>query len=84
MALINCLDEVFEERKITNRVIAKYLNKSEGTVSKWRNNKRQPTLDDLNKIAELLRVDVRELLHESNWSKSKIPTYEQFKRSIKE
>ncbi|WP_257658021.1 helix-turn-helix domain-containing protein [Parapedobacter lycopersici] len=83
MAIINRLDEVFEERKITNRVIANYVKKSEGTVSKWRNNRRQPTLGDLNKIAELLRVDIRELLYESNWSKSTMITYEQFKRNIK-
>ena len=80
MANINRLDEIFRERKITNRVIAKYVNRSEGTVSIWRNNKRQPSMDELYKIAELLRVDIRSLLNSSSWSESSAPTYEEFKK----
>lgn len=84
MGVINRLDEVFEERKVTNRVIAKYLSKSEGTVSKWRNNRRQPSLDDLDKIAELLRMETKDLINQRNWSRSKAPTYSEFKRLLKE
>lgn len=80
---INRLDEIFTKRKITNRVVAKYVNRTEGTVSRWRNNKRQPSLDDLYKIAELLREDIKNLLHESDWSKSKTPTYSEFKKQLK-
>lgn len=80
----NRLDEVFTERKITNRVIAKYVKRSEGTVSRWRNNKRQPSVLELNKIAELLREDIRNLLYKSDWSESKVPTYSEFKKQLKE
>src|SRR3546814_18936170 len=61
------------------RVIAKFVKRSEGTVSKWRNNKRQPLLEELNKIADLLRMDIRRLFHESDWSESTTPTYEEFR-----
>ncbi len=84
MSNTNRLDEVFVKRKITNRVIAKYVGRSEGTVSKWRNNKRQPSLDELNKIAELLREDIRNLLNKSDWSDSNAPSYSEFKRRIKD
>ena len=83
MSIINRLDQVFKENKITNRVIAQYIKRSEGTVSKWRNNKRQPSINELNKIAELLRIDVRNLLNKSDWSQSKAPTYLEFKKSLK-
>lgn len=84
MSNINRLDEVFIKRKITNRVIAKYVGRSEGTVSKWRHNKRQPSLDELNKMAELLREDIRNLLNKSDWSDSNAPSYSEFKRQIKD
>ncbi|WP_316846446.1 helix-turn-helix transcriptional regulator [Pedobacter psychrodurus] len=74
---INRLAEVFESKNIYNRDIAKYLKKSEETVSRWTNNHRQPSLNDLHKIAEFLRVDIRDLLNPSDWSKSKI---EEFKK----
>ncbi|WP_367890599.1 helix-turn-helix transcriptional regulator [Sinomicrobium kalidii] len=83
MSNTNRLDEVFTKRKITNRVVAKYVKRSEGTVSKWRNNKRQPSVHELNKIAELLREDIRNLLHKSDWSESKAPTYLEFKSQLK-
>ena len=83
MNYINRLDEVFTKRKITNRVIAQYVKKSEGTVSKWRNNKRQPSVLELVKIAELLRVDIRNLLHMSDWTETKAPTYKEFKSQLK-
>ncbi|MFD1628931.1 helix-turn-helix domain-containing protein [Pseudopedobacter beijingensis] len=69
MSRINRLEEVFKEKDVYNRDIAKYLNKSEGTISRWVNNHRQPSLEELNKIAEFLKVDIRELLHKSKWGK---------------
>lgn len=71
MPKINRLAEVFEENNITNREIAKYLEKSEETVSRWVNNHRQPPLEDLSKIAKYLQVDIRELLYPSEWVTNK-------------
>lgn len=71
MPRINRLAEVFEENNITNREIAKHVEKSEETVSRWVNNHRQPPLDDLYKIAKYLKMDIRDLLHQSEWVKKK-------------
>lgn len=81
---INRLDEVFKEKKVQNRVLAKYFNKSEETISKWRNNKRQPSLENLVEIAKFLRIDTRHLLESTSWENEKSETYEQFSVRIKE
>lgn len=70
MSRINRLAEVFKENNITNREIAKHLEKSEETVSRWVNNHRQPSLEDLNKIACYLQQDIRELLYPSEWTQN--------------
>jgi len=78
MRNINRLAEVFKEKDIYNRDIAQHLKKSEETISRWVNNHRQPSLNDLDKISEFLRVDIRDMLHPSDWSDSKA---EEFKKS---
>lgn len=69
MKKINRLAEVFSEKDIYNRDIAKLLNKSDETISRWVNNHRQPSLLDLDQIANFLDVDIRELLYPSNINK---------------
>ena len=69
---------VLAEKKISNKSLAEHLNKREETISRWCKNKQQPSLEDLNKIAEFLRVDIRDLLHPSDWSNSEV---EEFKKS---
>ncbi|WP_410220966.1 helix-turn-helix transcriptional regulator [Pedobacter sp.] len=71
MKKINRLAEVFIEKDVYNRDIAKLLRKSESTISRWTNNHRQPSVEDLYKIAEFLRVDIREFLYPSEWAKSR-------------
>lgn len=80
---LNRLSEIFKEYKVQNRVLAKHFNKGEDVISKWRNNKRQPSIVELNEIAQLLRIDVRTLLVESDWSDSKSVTYEDVKNKFK-
>lgn len=80
---LNRLDEIFTEKKIQNRVLAKHFEKSEGTISKWRNNKRQPSIDELNEIAKLLRVNIKELLNDSNWTDETSETYDDLKSKFK-
>jgi len=72
MKKINRLAEVFDETNQYNRDIAKLLKKSEQTISKWVNNHRQPSLIDLDGIAKYLKVDIRDLLHPSDWSDSEV------------
>lgn len=82
--IINRLDEVFKEKKVQNRILAKYFNKSEETISKWRNNKRQPSLENLIEIAKFLRINICELLEPTSWENEKSETYEQFSLRIKD
>lgn len=80
---LNLLNKVFTDKKIKNRVLAKYFNKSESTISLWRNNKRQPSLEEFYVIAKLLRMDIRDLFLETKWTNEKSETYEQFSERIK-
>jgi len=76
--MINRIGEVLKEKGAGNKDLVKFLKIEKETVSRWVNNKHQPTVTTLNKIAEFLRVDIRELLHPSDWSNSKV---EEFKKS---
>ena len=59
---INRLKVVLVENGKTGKWLAEQVGKNEATVSRWRSNKMQPSLDMLVKIAELLNVDPRDLL----------------------
>lgn len=60
---INRLKVVLVEKKRTNRWLAGELGKNPATVSKWCTNSSQPDLPTLKKIAEVLEVDVKDLLN---------------------
>ena len=62
MANLNRIKVVLVERQKTGKWLAEQLGKSTCTVSKWCSNSTQPDLATLNKIAELLNVDVRDLI----------------------
>ena len=59
---INRLKAVLADANQTNKWLAEQLGKDPVTVSKWCTNTTQPDLQTLLKIAELLNVDIRELL----------------------
>ena len=59
---INRLKIVLVERKKTGKWLADQLGKNPSTVSKWCSNVSQPDLATLIKIANLLEVDVQELI----------------------
>ena len=59
---INRLKAVLADANQTNKWLAEQLGKDPVTVSKWSTNTTQPDLQTLSKIAELLNVDIRELL----------------------
>ena len=58
----NRLKTVLEEKGIPNKKLAREMGVSEKTVSRWRNNITQPSLESLYKIARYLQTDVRQLL----------------------
>lgn len=60
---INRLKIVLAEKKHTNKWLSEQLGVNPTTVSKWCTNSSQPDLVTLTKIARLLDVDVKDLLH---------------------
>ena len=62
MANLNRIKVTLVEKQKTGKWLAEQLGKSKCTVSKWCSNSIQPDLATLNKIAELLNVDVRDLI----------------------
>ena len=59
---INRIKVVLAEKKRTNKWLAEQLGKDPATVSKWCTNSCQPTLETLMKIANLLEVEVAQLI----------------------
>jgi hypothetical protein len=53
---------VLKKKKRTGKRLAQQLGKDEGAVSRWCRNIRQPNLETLFQVADLLDVDVNELL----------------------
>jgi putative transcriptional regulator len=58
----NRIKAVLAEKGKTNNWLAEELGMNRTTVSKWCTNQMQPTMETLFEIAEVLDVDVRELL----------------------
>jgi transcriptional regulator with XRE-family HTH domain len=60
---INRLKAVLAEQNKTNKWLAEKLNKNETTISRWCTNEVQPSMENLVAIADLLSVDVKELIY---------------------
>lgn len=60
---INRLKAVLAEQNKTNKWLAEKLNRNEATISRWCTNEIQPSMDKLVAIANLLNVDVKELIN---------------------
>ena len=58
----NRIKAVLAEKHISARKLCAAVGKNETTVSRWCNNKIQPSVAQLQEIAHFLDVDVRELL----------------------
>ena len=62
MEALNRLKVVLVEKGKTSRWLAEQLGKTEHTISRWCQNKTQPSIAQLNQIANVLNVDVRTLM----------------------
>ena len=60
--VMNRIKVTLVEKQKTNRCFAEQMGKSENTISRWCSNKSQPSIAQLQEIANLLDVDVRVLL----------------------
>ena len=61
---INRLKVVLVEKNISSKWLAEKLNKNEATISRWCTNDVQPTLTTLVKVAEILKVNVTDLIND--------------------
>jgi putative transcriptional regulator len=61
---MNRIKEVLKEKGISQTWLADKAGKSYNTINEYARNKRQPSLEDLYKIAEILNVSAKELLVE--------------------
>ena len=52
------------EQNKTNRWLAEQMGKSEITISRWVQNKAQPSLEQLLKVAKFLSVSPKDLINE--------------------
>jgi putative transcriptional regulator len=59
---MNRIKEVLENKGIKQTWLAEQLGKSYNMVNAYVQNRQQPRLEDLYKIAEILQVDIKELI----------------------
>lgn len=62
MKAINRIKVVLAEKQVSGKWLANEIGRTENTVSRWCANKVQPSLENLLEIAEVLEVDIRELI----------------------
>jgi len=59
---MNRIKEILKEKGISQTWLAEKTDKSYTTINEYARNKRQPSLEDLYKIAEILNIEAKELL----------------------
>lgn len=59
---MNRIKEVLEEKGIKQKWLSKKIEKSYNMVNSYVQNRRQPSVEVLVQIAEILDIDVKELL----------------------
>jgi transcriptional regulator with XRE-family HTH domain len=61
---MNRIKEVLKDKGISQTWLAKQMGKSYNTINEYSRNVRQPSLEDLYIIAEILKVSAKDLLIE--------------------
>lgn len=59
---LNRIKLVLVEKEVSQTLLAKELGKSFSTINAYCSNRKQPSLDLLNKIAEYLSVNIKDLI----------------------
>lgn len=62
--IINRLRVIMADKNLTNQNLADKMGVSEITVSRWRTNTIQPSINQFIQIAHLLKVDIKDLLED--------------------
>ena len=68
---INRIRVVLAEQNKTNRWLAEQMGKSEITISRWVQNKSQPSLEQLLQVAKLLSISPKDLINDINDNEAK-------------
>ena len=66
---INRIKVALAETRRKNKWLAEQLDKDESTISQWCTNARQPSLENLLNIANVLDIDIRYLLYSTKEKK---------------
>ena len=61
---MNRIKAVLAEKGIKQKWLAEQMGKSYNMINSYAQNRRQPSLEDLYRIAEILNVEAKELLVE--------------------
>ena len=61
--VMNRIKVTLVEKQKTSRWLAEQMGKSENTISRWCSNKSQPSIVQLQEIANLLDVNIKDLLN---------------------
>ncbi len=61
---MNRIKEALKEKGISQAWLAKKLDKSYNTINEYARNVRQPSLEDLYRIARILDINAKDLLKE--------------------
>lgn len=64
---MNRIKEVLEERELTQIWLAKKLGKSYNMVNSYAQNRRQPSIEILFRISDILEMEAKELLKEKRF-----------------
>ena len=59
---LNRIKVVLAEKNLKNKWLAEQIGRDQATVSKWVTNSAQPNLETLIKIAQVLKVEIGELV----------------------
>lgn len=59
---LNRIKVILAEKNLQNKWLAEQLGRDQATISKWCNNIAQPPLETLMNIAQILDVDMNELV----------------------
>lgn len=66
---MNRIKKILEEKGVKQTWLAEKLGKSYNMINSYVQNRRQPSIDDLYKIARILGVDARDLLDKDAYNK---------------
>ena len=69
---INRIRVVLAEQNKTNRWLAEQMGKSEITISRWVQNRSQPSLEQLLQVAKLLSISLKDLINDIHYCPVKI------------